>query len=238
MRVKSYDMYEVNGFRFRSEKYENHREGDLSSRNTGVLALGIDDATNEELEYYGVIKDIIELKFDGDEDFSLVMFDCHWFHPTKGVRHLNRFGLVEVAPASTNPANECFDIASQVSLVYYVPYACTSIASLLDWQVAYRVPPLGSLETPTDDDYTTATPTNADVFQENSLDANDFIIQVGSQLDNLTVCGSDEVVDPTELSHISNRHDLGGERIQEQVIEDEDYDEVIIEEIEEDDDDF
>ena len=75
MRVKSYDMYEVNGFRFRSEKYENHREGDLSSRNTGVLALGIDDATNEELEYYGVIKDIIELKFDGDEDFSLVMFD-------------------------------------------------------------------------------------------------------------------------------------------------------------------
>ena len=42
-------MYEVNGFIFQSEKYENHREGDLSSRNSGVLALGIDDATNEEL---------------------------------------------------------------------------------------------------------------------------------------------------------------------------------------------
>ena len=167
-----------------------------------------------------------------------MVFDCHWFHPTKGVRHLNIFGLVEVAPASTNPANGRFAIASQVCLVYYIPYACTSVASLVDWQVAYRVPPLGSLEPPTDDDYTTTTPTNADVFQENSLDANDFIVQVGSQLDNLIVRGSDEVVDPTELSHISNRHDLGGERIQEQVIEDEDYDEVIIEEIEEDDDDF
>uniref|UniRef100_A0A8R7JVF6 DUF4216 domain-containing protein n=1 Tax=Triticum urartu TaxID=4572 RepID=A0A8R7JVF6_TRIUA len=128
----------------------NHREGDLSSRNTGVLAFGVDDATNKELEYYGVIMDIIELKFDGDEDFSLVMFDCHWFHPTKGVRQLNRFGLVEVAPASINPANEPFAIASQVSLVYYLPYACTSVASLVDWQVAYKVPPLGSLDTPTD----------------------------------------------------------------------------------------
>lgn len=76
------------------------------------------------------------------------------------------------------------------------------------------------------------------MFQENNLEASDFIVQVGSQLDNLTVRGSDELVDPTELSHISNRHNLGGERIQEQVIEDEDYDEVIIEEIEEDDDDF
>lgn len=150
---------------------------------------------------------------------------------------MNRFGLVEVAPASTNPANEPFAIASQVSLVYYVPYACTSVASLVDWTVAYKVPPLGSLDTPTDDDYITATPTNVDVFQENNLDANDFIVQLGSHLDNITASGSDEVVDPTELSHISNRHDLGGERIQEQVIED-DYDEVIIEETEEDDDDF
>nr|XP_045087035.1 uncharacterized protein LOC120968387 [Aegilops tauschii subsp. strangulata] len=78
-KVKSYDIYEVNGYRFRSESYEKKKRR-LSTVNSGVLAVG------EVLEYYGIIKDIIELKFDGDEDFSLVLFECHWFHPIDGVR--------------------------------------------------------------------------------------------------------------------------------------------------------
>jgi hypothetical protein len=47
-----------------------------------VLAVGFDGSSNKEIEYYGIIEDIIELKFDGDSEFSLVLFDCHWFHPT------------------------------------------------------------------------------------------------------------------------------------------------------------
>jgi len=76
LKVKSYDIYEVNGYRFRSEKYEKSR-GNLTTTNTGVLAVGDDDGSNNELEYYGIIKDIIELKFDGGSDFSLVVFECH-----------------------------------------------------------------------------------------------------------------------------------------------------------------
>lgn len=71
-------MYGINGYRFRSEKYEKSR-GNLTTVNTGVLAVGSDDGNNQELEYYGIIKDTIELKFDGGTDFSLVLFDCHWF---------------------------------------------------------------------------------------------------------------------------------------------------------------
>ena len=76
--MKSYDIYEVNGYRFRSESYEKKKRR-LSTVNSGVLTVG------EELEYYGIIKDIIELKFDGNEDFSLVLFECRWFHPIDGV---------------------------------------------------------------------------------------------------------------------------------------------------------
>ena len=71
LKVKSYDIYEVNGYRFRSEKYEKYRVN-LTTTNTGVLTVGVDDGTNNELEYYGIIKDIVELKFDGDSEFSLV----------------------------------------------------------------------------------------------------------------------------------------------------------------------
>ena len=78
-KVKSYGIYEVNGYRFRYEKYEKYR-GNLTTANIGVLTVGVDDGTNNELEYYGIIKDIVELKFDGDSEFSLVLFDCHWFH--------------------------------------------------------------------------------------------------------------------------------------------------------------
>ena len=76
LKVKSYDIYEVNGYRFRYEKYEKSR-GNLATTNIGVLAVGVDDGSNNELEHYGSIKDIIELKFDGGSDFSLVVFECH-----------------------------------------------------------------------------------------------------------------------------------------------------------------
>jgi hypothetical protein len=33
-----------------------------------VLDVGIDDGTGNELEYYGIIKYIIEMKFDGDNE--------------------------------------------------------------------------------------------------------------------------------------------------------------------------
>jgi hypothetical protein len=76
IKVKSFDIYEVNGYRFRSEKYEKSR-GNLTTKNTGVLAVDFDDSSNKEIEYYAIFEDIIELKFDGDSEFSLVLFDCN-----------------------------------------------------------------------------------------------------------------------------------------------------------------
>ncbi|CAN6317512.1 unnamed protein product [Urochloa humidicola] len=199
IRVKSYDIYEVNGYRFRSEKYEKSR-GNLTTTNTGVLAVGVDDSTGKELEYYGIIKDIIEMKFDGDTEFSLVLFECHWFHPTNGVRHMERFGLVEVAHESCNPANEPFVLASQVKLVYYLPYACKSDLSLNAWWIAYKVSPLGSLSIPSMDEYMDENPPCVDAFQEDGLEG-EFTIDIGLGLDDLTIDnGFDEVVDPQELS--------------------------------------
>ncbi|XP_040384748.1 uncharacterized protein LOC102706425 [Oryza brachyantha] len=203
LRVKSYDIYEVNGHRFRSEKYEKSK-GNLTTINTGVLAAGTNDANNEELEYYGIIKDIIELRFDGDSEFTLVLFDCHWFHPTNGVRHLENFGLVEVAHASCNPANEPFVLASQVTQVYYIPYACKDDRTLNAWWVAYKVRPRGILFVPTMDDY------NAEddplsrpefyVYQEDGLQG-DLFVDLGLGLDNVTIINDlDEVCDPRELS--------------------------------------
>ena len=58
--VTSYGAYDVNGYRYRSEEYERTRSK-LTTINTGVCVSCIDD-DNNELEYYGVIKDIIKNK--------------------------------------------------------------------------------------------------------------------------------------------------------------------------------
>jgi hypothetical protein len=165
-----------------------------------VLAVGFDGSSNKEIEYYGIIEDIIELKFDRDSEFSLVLFDCHWFHPTNGVRHLERFGLVEVAHASCNLANESFVLASQVKQVYYLPYACKSNPSLNEWWVAHKVSPLGSLPIPSMDEYQAEDPPSVEVFQEDGLEG-EFYVDIGLGLDNSTSTDNlEEVADPREVS--------------------------------------
>jgi hypothetical protein len=79
------------------------------------------------------------------------------------VRHLGRFGLVEVAHASCNPANEPFVLASQVKQVYYLPYACKSNPSLNEWWVAHKVSSLGNLPIPSMDEYQAEDPPSVEV---------------------------------------------------------------------------
>jgi hypothetical protein len=79
------------------------------------------------IEYYGFINDIIELSFQGYKSLSLVLFDCHWFHPRNGVRRMPLYGLVEVAHQTVNPGFEPFVVAQQATHVYYIPYPCKSV---------------------------------------------------------------------------------------------------------------
>lgn len=72
--VTSYGAYDVNGYRYRSEEYERTRSK-LTTINTGVCVSCIDD-NNNELEYYGVIKDIIKIKWEGSLQLEMVLFDC------------------------------------------------------------------------------------------------------------------------------------------------------------------
>ena len=72
--VTSYGAYDVNGYRFRSEKYE-RTKSKLTTVNTGVCVSCLDDENNE-LEYYGVIKDIIKIKWEGSLLLEMVLFDC------------------------------------------------------------------------------------------------------------------------------------------------------------------
>jgi hypothetical protein len=88
-RVKSFNGYDVNGYRLHTASYELSRPN-RKTTNSGVCTPG-----NDNRDYYGRIEEIYELSFHGDKHLNTVMFKCHWFDP--GVTRLTpNLGLVEI----------------------------------------------------------------------------------------------------------------------------------------------
>jgi hypothetical protein len=204
-RVSSYGGYDVNGYRFRSKEHEREKSG-LATVNSGVCVSCVDD-DNNETEYYGVIKDIIKIKWEGSLPLEMVLFDCDWFDPTpSGTKRTENLGLVEVKHAARLSVFEPFVMASQVKQVYYLPYACTKRPDLAEWWVVYQVSPRGYIPPyGISDDSTTSGPSQVQelsFFQEEGLDGT-FVIDLNIELDNATPTVLDEITDPKDLEFLS-----------------------------------
>ncbi|CAI0462636.1 unnamed protein product, partial [Linum tenue] len=70
--VKCYTGYVLNGFRFHTKDYDKN----LSTQNNGVVVVGDDGVDVNAIDYYGVLREVIELKFLGGR--SLALFRCDW----------------------------------------------------------------------------------------------------------------------------------------------------------------
>jgi hypothetical protein len=91
--IRRYGRYNDNGFHFHSTIFEDART--LSATcNTGVVVRAVDDE-GWEINYYGIIKDILELTFGGDKDLRAVFVYCDWFDPTLGTPK-NKYGMVQI----------------------------------------------------------------------------------------------------------------------------------------------
>jgi hypothetical protein len=67
-RVLSYGTYDVNGYRFHTNKHEKERPN-ATTINSGLMTVG-QDTKNGSVEYYGIIQEIIELTFQGKKTFD------------------------------------------------------------------------------------------------------------------------------------------------------------------------
>jgi hypothetical protein len=139
--VKSYGLYNINRFRFRSTIFEASHPL-MATTNTGVVT-GAVDADGHESKYYGVIKNIIEYMFAGNKNLKTLFFDCDWFDPYHGTRE-NNFGMVEVKHVRRQRGSDPFVLAHQVEQVYYMSYPCEKLSA---WWVVYRVNPHERLAT-------------------------------------------------------------------------------------------
>jgi hypothetical protein len=82
----------VNDFHFRLTIFEDAHPL-AATCNAGVVVRAVDDE-GRETNYYGVIKDILELTFGEDKDLRVVFIYCDLFDPTHGTRE-NKYGMLK-----------------------------------------------------------------------------------------------------------------------------------------------
>ena len=103
--------YKVNGFIFHTSESGSHRK----TQSSGVMVK-----EDSRREYYGVIDDIVELDYIGDN--KIVMFKCLWWDVDsngRGVK-VDEHGITLINKSRTLKTNEPFVMASQCEQVFYV----------------------------------------------------------------------------------------------------------------------
>ncbi|KAK6786293.1 hypothetical protein RDI58_014818 [Solanum bulbocastanum] len=67
------------------------------TNNSGVCIQGDVDGTGQTIEYYGVIHEIIEVRYSSWPNKKIVLFRCEWFDPSdKGTKVDHQHNIIEV----------------------------------------------------------------------------------------------------------------------------------------------
>jgi len=125
-----YEGYEVNGYRFHTKSYGE----DKTTQSFGVCIKGEWDANAPQIDYYGILQEVIALEYDAH---TVVLFRCDWFDIINGVNVDHEHGLVEVKHTSRLATYEPFVLAAQATQVCYLPYASQK-PERRQWWVAFK----------------------------------------------------------------------------------------------------
>ncbi|XP_047260136.1 uncharacterized protein LOC124893049 [Capsicum annuum] len=136
------NKYNVNGHKFCTEESSKY----YKSNNIGVWVKGDTSNKDGDVDYYGVLQEILELDFPGWPHKKLILFRCKWFDPTPkiGTRVDPHYKIVEVKHTRQYGSYDPFIIAQNVKQVYYAPYPLRTDKS--NWWVVIKTKPVGRVE--------------------------------------------------------------------------------------------
>ena len=117
LRVQIFSACLVNGMRFHTVDREKNRR----TQNSGILAEGTHDG--EDIDFYGCLKEIIELRYNSDcnDDQTVVLFRCDWFDTHGKKFRLKDDGVFRsINHGSFWYKNDPFILAAMAKKVFYL----------------------------------------------------------------------------------------------------------------------
>ncbi|WMV32547.1 hypothetical protein MTR67_025932 [Solanum verrucosum] len=131
----------VNGFKFQTEEVSRNKK----TNNSDVYIQGDVDGTGQTIEYYGVIQEIIEVRYLGWPNKKIVLFRCEWFDPShRGTKVDHQHNIIEVKHTRKYRSYDPFIIAQHAKQVYYDSYSLRR--DKVDWWVVIKSKPVGRIE--------------------------------------------------------------------------------------------
>src|SRR4051812_17881970 len=111
-KVHTYEKYHINGYRFRTGMKEQTMP-DRKTTNSGVSAI------DGGVEYYGIVEEIYELPYYGENPPNAVVFKCHWFDTKDTRRTHEHVGLVEIKQKNRLNVADVYIVAQQATQVFF-----------------------------------------------------------------------------------------------------------------------
>ncbi|WMV50046.1 hypothetical protein MTR67_043431 [Solanum verrucosum] len=139
--VLTMNKYCVNGFKFQTEEVSRNKK----TNNSSVYIQSDVNGTGQTIEYYGVIQEIIEVRYSGWPKKKIVLFRCEWIDPShSGTKVDHQHNIIEVKHTRKYKSYDHFIIAQNAKQVYYASYPLRRDKA--NWWVLIKSKPVGRIE--------------------------------------------------------------------------------------------
>ncbi|KAG6494421.1 hypothetical protein ZIOFF_049446 [Zingiber officinale] len=147
-----YEKFISNGFRFHTKEVERKRK----TQNCGVIvrattssysSIRDQNPISSELDYYGILQNVIELNYKGGR--KVILFECDWVSKGKRLK-LDEDGFMLASFTNVKHHNEPYILASQAMQVFYVedPVDCNwHVIITTDARGHYKMQPMADVDT-------------------------------------------------------------------------------------------
>ncbi|KAL0344273.1 UNVERIFIED_CONTAM: hypothetical protein Sangu_1314700 [Sesamum angustifolium] len=131
--VTLFHAYFVNGYNFPTERH-NTGKSTMNCRVCVKSSL----YTDEENNFYGVIKEIIQLTYPLIPNLHIMLFKCRWVDPVRGMQVHPSYHLVDVNFKKLYQKDDPFILAQQAVQVYFTEYPSMK-RDKVDWMAVRKI---------------------------------------------------------------------------------------------------
>ncbi|CAM8950430.1 unnamed protein product [Rhodiola kirilowii] len=135
-RVAFTSTYKVNNYKFHTEQHSTGKP----KKHCQVHVKG-----TEGNHFYGVIEEILHMRWKTNNRMKVVLFKCRWFDP-RYVVSLPANGIVEVNTQRIYQAYDPFILAQQADQVYFTDFPGQPNRTTQGWVAVCRVKPTNAID--------------------------------------------------------------------------------------------